>query len=41
MGKIPEDCPIRDILSNIKTVLDLLDKILEHCEKCLQGKEKE
>lgn len=35
MVRIPEDCPIRDILEEIGKVLDLLDKILEHCEKCL------
>lgn len=34
MEKIPEDCPIRDILAEIKAVLDLLGKILEHCEQC-------
>lgn len=33
---VPEDCPVRDILSNIKAVLALLDKVLEHCEKCLR-----
>lgn len=37
--KIPEDCPIRDILKDIKIVLELLDKVLEHCEKCLDSKE--
>jgi len=38
MGKknIPNDCPIRDILSQITGVLALLNKILEHCRDCLQ-----
>jgi hypothetical protein len=37
MGRenIPNDCPIRDILSQIAGVLALLDKILEHCRDCL------
>ncbi|MBA7714169.1 hypothetical protein ES703_123186 [subsurface metagenome] len=39
MGKIPEGCPIRDILSQSKSILELLNKILEHCEKCLAKKE--
>lgn len=39
MNKIPEECPVRDILGNIKAIIDLLDKILDHCEKCSQGKE--
>jgi DNA-binding FrmR family transcriptional regulator len=34
---IPQDCPIRDILSQIAAVLALLNKILDHCQDCLQG----
>lgn len=39
MEKIPEECPVRDILANIKSVLSLLEKVLDHCEKCLHNKE--
>ena len=35
--EIPENCPIRDILENIKAILKLLEKVLDHCEKCLQN----
>jgi len=35
MAEIPKDCPIRDILKEIGKVLDLIDKVLEHCEECL------
>lgn len=38
MEKIPEECPVRDILAQIQAVLTLLDKILDHCEKCLQDR---
>jgi len=41
MAEIPEGCPIRDILAQIKLVLVLLDKILEHCDKCLQERKEE
>lgn len=41
MQQIPEECPIRDILSQIKSVLDLLNKILEHCEECIKSRGKE
>lgn len=34
--EIPEECPVRDILAQIQAILALLNKILEHCEKCLQ-----
>jgi len=36
--KIPEDCPVRDILKNITTVLQLLGSVLEHCDTCIQEK---
>lgn len=39
MQKISEDCPIKDILKQVESVLALLDKILEHCKNCLKGKE--
>jgi len=32
--RVPENCPIQDILQDIKLVLELLNKIIEHCEKC-------
>ena len=37
--KIPEDCPIRDILRQVELVLKLLDRILDHCKKCLSKEE--
>lgn len=39
MQNLPENCPVRDILAQIKAVLALLDKIMDHCEKCLKEKE--
>ena len=39
MKKIPEDCPVRDILHSIKLVLNLLEKVMDHCEDCLKKKE--
>ena len=39
--RIPQDCPVRDILAQTAKVLDLLDKVLEHCEKCLQKENKD
>lgn len=41
MTEIPEDCPIRDILKQIATILELLNKVLDHCEKCVRSKEEE
>ena len=34
--KILEECPVRDILGNIKSILALLDEILGHCAECTQ-----
>lgn len=34
--RIPEDCPIRDILKQTAKVLDVLEKVLVHCEACLE-----
>jgi len=36
MERVPEDCPIRDILKEIGQVLTLLSKVLEHCENCVR-----
>lgn len=33
-----KDCPIRDILRQIDTVLELLKVILKHCDECLAKK---
>lgn len=41
MEKIPEECPVRDILAQIKMVLTLLDKVLDHCDKCLQERKED
>jgi hypothetical protein len=38
---IPEDCPVRDVLKRISEVLGLLNKVLEHCEKCIREREKD
>jgi len=37
--KIPEDCPVRDILRQIDKVLEILHTILSHCEECLKKQE--
>lgn len=34
MEKFPEHCPVQEILKDIEQVLELLDKILNHCESC-------
>lgn len=41
MKEIPEACPVRDILSQVKSVLELLHKILEHCDKCMKEEGKQ
>lgn len=41
MEKIPEECPIRDILKDIEHILTLLDKVMEHCDKCLSKETQE
>lgn len=35
MAQIPEECPLRDILKEIEVILRLLEKVLDHCDKCL------
>lgn len=37
MVKIPEDCPVKEILKQLGVVLELHKEILEHCEKCVKG----
>ena len=34
--EIPKECPLRDILKEIGVILSLLDKVLDHCDKCLR-----
>jgi len=36
MEKIPENCPVRDILKQMELMLKLLAEILKHCEKCME-----
>lgn len=31
-----KECPILDILSGIKEVLVLLNKVLDHCDNCIK-----
>jgi len=38
--KIPEDCPVRDILKQTELVLRLLAEVLKHCEKCMEERAK-
>lgn len=40
MQQLPESCPVRDILAQISSILELLSKIMEHCEKCLAERRK-
>lgn len=37
MGKIPEDCPVKEILKQLAAVLALHKEILDHCERCEKG----
>jgi len=34
--EIPENCPVKDILKEVELVLKLLDKVLDHCEQCME-----
>lgn len=34
--KIPENCPVKDILKQVAQILTLLEKVLEHCERCIR-----
>lgn len=40
MERLPEACPVRDVLKEIDLIVKLLDKILSHCIECLAKGEK-
>jgi len=31
-----EECPIRDLLQQMAALIRLLERILDHCERCLE-----
>ncbi|MBA7660937.1 hypothetical protein ES703_68943 [subsurface metagenome] len=37
--QLPQDCPVREILKQLSSVLSLLMKIIDHCERCLSSKQ--
>ena len=41
MAELPEDCPVKTILKQTEMIISLLDKIIDHCEKCLEEKSKD
>jgi len=34
MGTMTDECPVRQLLEQISQVLELMRRILDHCEKC-------
>lgn len=39
MKEFPEQCPIKEMLKQVASILDLLHKAMEHCDKCVAGQE--